>query len=215
MCSIWALSRFHIQRGENEKRSCRNGTGARSWRIGLNRGLILSVFDWDWLYNESLNLFELHLIFEMVQWYVTALAYGYVCFVLCVCVCVCASAWRETTWQALHFSANADLSVCCWQIQTSPDPPPSSQTSNPDRLTPSSVHPTPFTFPWEIWVWLERRGRESERSTLSSYALRDDPPATGDGNGSNCCRPSSPRSPLRAFCGSVSSASALSMPQLW
>ncbi len=141
------------------------------------------------------------------------------CALLCVCmcmsVCVCVCAWRETTWQALHFSANADLSVCCWQIQTSPDPPPSSQTSNPDRLTPSSAHPTPFTFPWEIWVWLERRGRESERSTLSSYALRDDPPSTGDGNGSNCCHPSSPRSPLRAFCGSVSSASALIMPHLW
>lgn len=84
MCLIWALTRFHIQHGENEKHSCRNGTGARSWRIGLNQGLILSVFDWDWLYNESLNLFELHLIFGMLQWRVTALAYGYVCFAACV-----------------------------------------------------------------------------------------------------------------------------------
>ncbi len=140
MCSIWALSRFHIQRGENEKRSCRNGTGARSWRIGLNRGLILSVFDWDWLYNESLNLFELHLIFEMVQWHVTALAYGYVCFVVCVCVCVRALEEKQhdkpcTSVLMLICQCAVDRSKPA-QIRP-PHPKRQTQTASPPpRLTP-------------------------------------------------------------------------------
>lgn len=157
MCLIWAFSRFNTQRRENEKHSCRNSSGARSWRIGLNQGLILSVFDWDWLYNESLNLFELHLIFEMVQWRVTALAYGYACFAACA---------RETTWQALHFSANAHLSVCCWQIQTSPDPPSSSQTSNPDHFTPSSAWAPLHSLPPERSESYKSREEERERERV-------------------------------------------------
>lgn len=84
-----------------------------------------------------------------------------------VCVsCVCA--WRETTWQALYFSANADLSVCCWQSQTSPVPPPLSQTSNQDHFNPLlcsgrflSPHSIPFPLRDPSLISAERK-RERE-----------------------------------------------------
>lgn len=94
----------------------------------------------------------------------------WVCVFHCMCVCVYVRALEEK--QHDKPCTSVLMLICqCAADRSKPAQirPPSSQTSNPDRFTPSSAraavpHPTPFTFPREIRVLLERRGRESKRA---------------------------------------------------